>query len=134
MTQLILDTTGYNMILPESIKGGYVVEEQALSVDVEMITGRIVRQLRGNAWHITYQYGFFDDDTKNKLISVCRKGKRQAITCGFCLRIPLEHSFIQTFLSWPLRTLNSCGVRCFREKMGIPQGRFGGIFPWSYER
>lgn len=35
------------------------------------------------AWHITYQYGFFDDDTKNKLISVCRKGKRQAITCGF---------------------------------------------------
>ena len=48
MTQLILDTTGYNMILPESIKGGYVVEEQALSVDVEMITGRIVRQLRGN--------------------------------------------------------------------------------------
>ncbi len=83
MTQLILDTTGYNMILPESIKGGYVVEEQALSVEVEMITGRIVRQLRGNAWHITYQYGFFDDDTKNKLISVCRKGKEQAITCGF---------------------------------------------------
>ena len=27
--------------------------------------------------------GFFDDDTKNKLLSVCRKGKGQAITCGF---------------------------------------------------
>ena len=62
MTQLILDTTGYNLVLPESVKGGYVVEEQALSVDVEMITGRIVRQLRGNAWHITYQYGLFDDE------------------------------------------------------------------------
>ena len=27
--------------------------------------------------------GFFDDDTKNKWISACRKGTRQAITCGF---------------------------------------------------
>lgn len=83
MTQLILDTTGYNMVLPESIKKGYLAEEQPLFVDVEMILGRVVRQLRGNVWYITYQYGFFDDDTKNKWISVCRKGTRQAITCGF---------------------------------------------------
>lgn len=83
MTQLILDTTGYNMVLPESIKNGYFAEEQPLFVDVEMILGRVVRQLRGNVWHITYQYGFFDDDTKNKWISACRKGTRQAITCGF---------------------------------------------------
>lgn len=58
MTQLILDTTGYNMVLPESIKNGYFAEEQPLFVDVEMILGRVVRQLRGNVWHITYQYGF----------------------------------------------------------------------------
>ena len=133
MTQLILDTTGYNLVLPESVKGGYVVEEQALSVDVEMITGRIVRQLRGNAWHITYQYGLFDDDTKNKLISVCRKGKGQAITCGF-LRIPLGHYSIRAFLSWLLHILNLCGVGWCQEKTRILSDRFGGTFLWNCER
>ena len=134
MTQLILDTTGYNMVLPESIKNGYFAEEQPLFVDVEMILGRVVRQLRGNVWHITYQYGFFDDDTKNKWISACRKGTRQAITCGF---LPPDSSgtlLYSNFLVMAFTYLNSCGVRCFQEKMGIPQGLFGGIFPWSYER
>lgn len=83
MTQLILDTGGYNITLPESRKGGYTCEKQPLSVDVEMITGRIVRELRGNVWHITYQYGYFSDAEKNRLIAVCEKGRGQAITCGF---------------------------------------------------
>ena len=83
MTQLILDTEGYNLSLPESQKGGYAIEKQPLSVDVDMVTGRIVRELRGNVWHISYQYGFFSDTEKNTLIAACRKGQKQAIRCGF---------------------------------------------------
>ena len=83
MTQLILDTEGYDIALPESRKGGYHAEKQPLSVDVEMVSGRIVRELRGNVWYITYQYGYFDDAMKNNVIAACEKGRRQAIICGF---------------------------------------------------
>lgn len=83
MTQLILDTTGYNIQLPESQNGGYVVDYQPLSVDVEMITGRVVRELRGSVWVVSYQYGYFDDATKNSVIAAVEKGRRQAIKCGF---------------------------------------------------
>lgn len=83
MTQLILDTNGYNIALPESQKGGYTVERRALSVDIEMITGRMVRELRGRVWEIAYQYGYFGDEMRQKVIAACEKGKREAITCGF---------------------------------------------------
>lgn len=83
MTQLILDTSGYNISLPESIRDGYHAEKQPLFVDVEMVTGRIVRELRGNVWVVRYQYGYFDDNSKNKLIAACEKGRGQAITCSF---------------------------------------------------
>lgn len=79
MTQLIMD----GVVLPESIKGGYTATRQALSVDVEMVTGRMVRELRGNVWVITYQYGYFDDTMKNAVLEAVEKGKRQAIRCGF---------------------------------------------------
>lgn len=83
MTQLILDTTGTPVTLPESRNGGYTAERKPLSVEVEMITGRMVRELRGNVWVITYQYGYFNDTDKTKVISACEKGKRQSITCAF---------------------------------------------------
>lgn len=71
------------MILPESKQGGYTIEKQPLSVDVEMISGRLVRELRGHVWYITYQYGYFDTDIKNKLIGICEKGRNAPIRCGF---------------------------------------------------
>ena len=83
MTQLILDADGYNLVLPESRKGGYTPVFSPLSVDVEMITGRLVRELRGNVWKIDYQYGYFTEDMKNLVIAACEKGKREPITCGF---------------------------------------------------
>lgn len=83
MTQLILDATEYNVTLPESRKGGYTIESQPLSVDVEMVSGRMVRELRGNVWVIKYQYGYFDDVMKNKVLAACEKGKRTPILCGF---------------------------------------------------
>lgn len=94
MTQLILDTDGYNLSLPESKRGGYSVERRPLSVDVEMVTGRMVRELRGNVWYVSYQYGFFSDSEKNDLIAVCRKGQGQSIRCGF---LPPESSEALTY-------------------------------------
>jgi hypothetical protein len=79
MTQLIID----NMVLPESLDNGYTVERESLHVDVEMISGRIVREVRGWVWRISYQYGYFSDEDKNKLIRICEKGMRQPITCNF---------------------------------------------------
>lgn len=83
MVQLILDTEGYNISLPESKKGGYTAVLEPLSVDVEMTTGRLVRELRGSVWVVNYQYGYFDDQQKNRLIAACRKGQSQPIRCGF---------------------------------------------------
>lgn len=106
MTQLILDTLEYNISLPESKKGGYTATLQPLSVDVEMVTGRMVRELRGNVWVVTYQYGFFDDALKSKVLFAIEKGKRQSIQCGF---LPpnsedvLTYSdFIVTNFSYPI--------------------------------
>ena len=83
MNQLVLDTTGTPVTLPESQKGGYIAELKPLSVDVEMVTGRIVRELRGNVWVLRYQYGYFTDQMRNSVLSACEKGRGQAITCLF---------------------------------------------------
>ena len=83
MTQLILDTTGYNVVLPESQKEKYRAYPEDLASEVLMVTGRIIKELRGKAWQISYQYGYFNDEDKNRLIAACEKGKRQPILCSF---------------------------------------------------
>jgi hypothetical protein len=79
MTQLILD----GVVLPESKKGGYLVENRPLSKDIEMTSGRIVREIRGNVWVVSYQYGYFNEELKNQVLAACERGKKQAISCGF---------------------------------------------------
>lgn len=83
MTQLILDSTGYNIVLPESIKKGYTAYEEDLSEDITMISGRMVREIRGTVWRVEYQYGFFAEEEKNRVIAACRKGRQQPISCAF---------------------------------------------------
>lgn len=83
MIQLVLDTDGLNVTLPESRKGGYTPSEEDLSVDVSMVSGRMVRELKGVVWVINYQYGYFNDEDKNKVISACKKGRTTPITCLF---------------------------------------------------
>lgn len=89
MTQLILDTTGYNVQLPESLKGGYTADKQPLSRSIEMISGRTVKEVRGNVWVISYQFGYFNDELKNSVLSALKKGEKEPITCGF---LPQESS------------------------------------------
>lgn len=81
MTQLILD----GIVLPESVKDGYAVENDFDNVELEMISRRTVRELRKPVWKIRYQYGYFDTETRNALISACEKGKNEPITCGFII-------------------------------------------------
>lgn len=89
MTQIILDTTGYNVQLPESQKGGYTADEQLLSRSIEMISGRTVKEVRGNVWVISYQFGYFDGEMKNNVLAALKKGEKEPITCGF---LPQESS------------------------------------------
>ena len=83
MNQLILDTGGYAVLLPESRKGGYTAYEETLSVDLTMIPGNMVKEVRGSVWHVNYQYGFFSDEMKNRVIAACRKGRTEPILCSF---------------------------------------------------
>lgn len=79
MTQLIID----GVVLPESKGGTYTAQKQPLYTEVQMASGRLVRELRGSAWVITYQYGFFNDQMKNSVIAACEKGINTPIRCGF---------------------------------------------------
>lgn len=83
MTQLILDTSGFNLVLPESQKGGYRAYEEDLSVEKQMISGRLVKELVGTVWRIEYQYGFFSGEEKDAVIAACQKGRREPIECAF---------------------------------------------------
>ena len=83
MTQLVLDTGGINLTLPESIQCGYTVNNKPLAKEIEMASGRLVREIRGHVWEISYQYGYLNDEQKNSFIAACEKGWREAITCAF---------------------------------------------------
>lgn len=96
MTQLILDTDGYNVVLPESQKN-YLAYREDLGTEVVMTSGRLTKEVRGTVWHVTYQYGYFDDETKNNVIAACEKGKKQSITCGF---LPPNSTGILTYSSF----------------------------------
>lgn len=83
MTQLILDVGGYAIALPETRRESYVVDEEALSRDLVMIPGNMVKELRGDVWVIEYQYGYFNATDKDRVIAACKKGRREPIICTF---------------------------------------------------
>lgn len=83
MTQLILDMDGVAIALPESKKGGYTAYEEDLSVQLQMIAGNMVTELGGLVWRVNYQYGWFNDSDKARVITACRKGRREPILCSF---------------------------------------------------
>lgn len=98
MVQLILDIDGYNLSLPESRNGGYTAYKEVLADSVEMISGRIVREVRGNRWIVKYQYGYFDNTMMNKILTVCDKGIRQSIKCSFLTQESTEKLTTVNFL------------------------------------
>lgn len=83
MTQLILDTESLAVTLPESTKNRYWAERVPGATEVEMISRRLVKELRGEIWKVTYQYEYLTEELKNRVIQAVRKGQRQPITCAF---------------------------------------------------
>lgn len=76
MTQLVLDANGNNIALPESRRGGYTVSREDLSRELVAISGRMFKEKRGKVWIVSYQFGYFNEETKNKIIESCEKGQR----------------------------------------------------------
>ena len=104
MTQLVLDVGGYAIALPESQKQGYTVDEEQLSVDLTMIPGNMVKELRGAVWVATYQYGYFNDADKDRVIAACKKGQREPILCTILIpdeNRTLTSSFFVTSFTRP---------------------------------
>lgn len=83
MTQLILDSTGVNIALPESRQGGYKCYKEPLGEEIEMISGRVVREIRGSLWICEYEYEYLPDVIMKKVLQACEKGRREPITCSF---------------------------------------------------
>lgn len=83
MVQLILDVGGYEITLPESQDGGYTVRKEPLATTVQMVSGRTVREVRGDVWVVNYQYGYFNQTDLQNLLAACDKGMREPITCSF---------------------------------------------------
>ena len=79
MLQLTLD----GMELPEARKGAYRAWREDLGVEVSMISGRLVKEIRGTVWRVVYQYGYFSDSERRRVIESCRKGRAQPIVCAF---------------------------------------------------
>lgn len=92
MTQLILDSGGASVVLPETRRESYVVDEEPLSRNLVMIAGNMVKELRGDVWVIDYQYGYFNDADKDRVISACKKGSSEPIVCNFL--IPDENKML----------------------------------------
>lgn len=85
MTQLVLDVGGYAIALPESQDNGYTVDEETLTKDLVMIPGNMVKEIRGDVWVISYQYGYLTDEMKDRIIAACKKGKKEPIICTFLI-------------------------------------------------
>ena len=68
MTQLIVN----GIYLPETSKDKYQCYPGELSVNVEMISGRTVREVRGHVQMITWSYDYMGNDLWRQLAAVLR--------------------------------------------------------------
>ena len=71
MTQLIINNT---ITLPEIRRGKYAPEEPDLKVQAEMISGRLVEELRGKVWALSYAVDRLPDSVWRALKPVLKGG------------------------------------------------------------
>lgn len=69
--QIILD----GVYLPQRSNGNYACWEDLLSVEVPMISGRVVREIRGRVWRARCTYDVLSDETYQAALAVLRSGK-----------------------------------------------------------
>ena len=122
MVQLILDVTGANISLPESKKGGYSALKEDLGEEVQMINGRIVKEVRGSVWRVSYQYGYFNDETRKALMEVCEKGRKSPISCSF---LPQESDGALTTSSFFITAFTRPKFMWSTSRNGAPKPMWG---------
>lgn len=72
MTQLIINNTIY---LPETSRNNYRCYPQLLTQQIEMISGRVVQEVRGTVQIIEYSYDYMGNDLMRQLNTVLRSGQ-----------------------------------------------------------
>lgn len=70
MTQLIIN----GIVLPETSGGRYKCYEGTLSDQIEMISGRVVTEVRGHVQFIEYSYDYMGNELVRQLLSALRAG------------------------------------------------------------
>ena len=76
MTQLILN----GLYLPETSKDKYQCRPSELSVSLDMISGRRIKEIRGCVQVITYSYDYLGNDLCRQVLLVLRSGKPFPVT------------------------------------------------------
>ncbi|QNL44135.1 hypothetical protein H8790_11945 [Oscillibacter hominis] len=76
MTQLILN----GLYLPETSKDKYQCHPSELSVSLDMISGRRIKEIRGCVQVITYSYDYLGNDLCRQVLLVLRSGKPFPVT------------------------------------------------------
>ncbi len=71
LQQIILD----NVPLPRQSGDRYACWEDLLGERVEMISGRVVLEVRGKIYRARYSADVLDDDTCRRVLAVLRSGK-----------------------------------------------------------
>lgn len=75
MTQLIIN----GIVLPEASGGKYQCYEGTLSDQIEMISGRMVTEVRGHVWNIEYAYDYMGNELTRQLLAALRSGTAMTV-------------------------------------------------------
>jgi len=76
LTQLIIN----GISLPQTNRDKFSCYPALLSESLEMISGRVVQEVRGKVWRITYSYDYMGNDLMRQALSVLRAGKSFPVT------------------------------------------------------
>lgn len=71
MTQLIIN----GLVLPQTSRDKYACYEEDLGTQIEMISGRMVTELRGKVQHIIWSYDYLGDALCRPLLATLRSGR-----------------------------------------------------------
>lgn len=71
MTQLVIG----GVALPETSRDKYSCYEELFTKSVEMISGRIVQEVRGKVWIATYSYDYMGNEKLRQVLAVLRSGQ-----------------------------------------------------------
>lgn len=124
MTQLILNSRADPVILPQVSRERYSAAPEALLENKEMISGRMTKELRGDVWRVSYEYDYFKQAMKDRVIAACRKGMREPFWCDF---LPPESSGALLSAFFWVMSFNEPKFYWSRDVRGVSTPFWGGF-------